>query len=155
MTFFYRTAQYVPNKKPQNYKKCLKELIQLYQNAELQVTVTHCYNKFKTVFTQISQTYQIQIYTIAAQSRLPRAERNNRVIKEREQCAYHDLEYQNVPKTVLIYMMQEYVNKLNYFPAQYGISPSYSPHMIIHKQILITQLMIYTTLANMSLVIRT
>ena len=26
---FYRMAQYVPNKKPQNYEKCLRELIQL------------------------------------------------------------------------------------------------------------------------------
>ena len=71
---------------------------------------------------------------VAAKSHVLKAERNNRVIKERIRCAYHNLNYKNVPKTVLIYMVQKSANKLNYFPARDGVSPAYSPHMIIHKR---------------------
>ena len=46
---FYRMAQYLPSKKPQYYEKSMSELIQLYQNAELQVTAIHCDNEFKTI----------------------------------------------------------------------------------------------------------
>ena len=95
---FYRTAQYVPSKKTQHYKKCLSKLIQLYQNAEVQVTAIHCDNEFKTIFSQLSQKHQIKIYTVAAQSHVSKAERNNRVIKERIRCAYHNLDYKKRTK---------------------------------------------------------
>ena len=81
------------------------------------MTAIHCNNEFKTVFSQLSQTHQIKINTVAAQSHVSKAEQNNCVIKERIHCAYHNLDYQNVPKTVLIYMVQELANKLNYFLA--------------------------------------
>ena len=89
------------------------------------MTAIHCDNEFKTIFNQPSHTHQIKIYAVAAQLHIVKAGKNNRIIKERVQCAYHNCEHQNVPysnvpNTILIFMIQESANKLNYFPAQYG-----------------------------------
>ena len=131
---FYRSAQYVPNKKLQQYERCLKELIGLYLNADFPITGINCNNEFKTTFTQLVQIYKLQICTVAAQFHVPKAERNNHVIKERVRCTYYNLHYQDMPKTLLIYMVQEAASKLNFFAERYRISQSYSPHMIIHKR---------------------
>ena len=55
------------------------------------------------------------------------------MIIERVQYLYHDLKYNNVEKVILIYLVQEAVQKLIYFPAQNSISKLHSLYMILHQ----------------------
>ena len=130
---FYRSAQFVPNKQPKHYQQCLVQLLELYKNAHFTITAIHCDNEFKSAFDDIKDKFKFTVYPTPAQTHVSHAERNNRVIKERVQCLYHNLKFQRVPKTILIYLVQEATQKINYFPARYGISKTYSPYMIIHQ----------------------
>ena len=38
----YSTSQYLPNKNKQNYVKCLKEIIHIYERAGFNITTVHC-----------------------------------------------------------------------------------------------------------------
>ena len=49
---------------------------------------------------------------------------------------FHRLPFTTLPKLVLIYLVAECANKLNYFPAKLGLSKYYSPRMILQKQTL-------------------
>ena len=64
----------------------------------------------------------------------PEAERNNRVIKERIWATYHRLPYKALPKTMMRVLAMECTKKLNYFPPKNGLSPYFSPHIIVDNE---------------------
>jgi len=61
------------------------------------------------------------------QEHVPWAERNNRVIKERVCGCYYFLPYVHLSRKLTKYMVIECTKKLNYIPAQNGVSKYYSP----------------------------
>ena len=70
----------------------------------------------------------------SAQEHVPEAENNNRRIKERVRAAYHNLPYKHLCKTLVIMMVMEGAKKMNFFPANNGVSKYYSPRMILLKK---------------------
>eukprot|EP00957_Ditylum_brightwellii_P063747 4837013-Ditylum_brightwellii.AAC.1 len=70
----------------------------------------------------------------SAQEHVPRAERNNRTIKEQVRWEYHRSPFNHLPQIMLNYMVSEQARKLNYFPVQHGVSKHYSPRMILHQE---------------------
>ena len=68
------------------------------------------------MFKDIISIYKINAHSVPAQAHVSKAERNIRVIKERVQSSVHHLPYKIIPKIILIYIVQEAANKLNYFP---------------------------------------
>ena len=44
---YFRTAQYINKKDKYNYKYCIKQIIQLYQNGNFQITNIHCDSEYK------------------------------------------------------------------------------------------------------------
>jgi hypothetical protein len=68
------------------------------------------------------------------QEHVPEAERNNCVIKERFQSAFHQLPFKSIPKIMVKIFTMECAKKLKFSPPTGGISPYYSPRMTIHKQ---------------------
>ena len=132
----YRTAQYIPDKKSQSYQKAMKDIIELYQKAQFKVTNICCDNEFRNMLNDLGNAFNININVVPAQAHVAKAERNIRVIKERVRSNVHNLPYKKIPKTILIYIVQEAARKLNYFPVKGGISPYYSPRAIITKKAL-------------------
>jgi hypothetical protein len=49
-------------------------------------------------------------------------------------AAYHRLPYDDLPRTMVKYLVMESARKLNYFPNKDGISKYYSPMMILHQE---------------------
>jgi hypothetical protein len=66
-----------------------------------------------------------------ADGHVPDAKRSNRTIQERIRAAYHNLPYSVIPKVMIKYLAMICTQQLNYFPAKGGISPYYSPHVIL------------------------
>ena len=62
--------------------------------------------------------YKINVHSVPAQAHVSKAERNIQVIKERMRSNVHYLPYKKIPKNILIYIVQEAANKLNYFPVK-------------------------------------
>ena len=130
----YRTAQYIKNRKSETYNNAMKELIGLYQKADFKIKNINCDKEFENIFNDLAQKMEININIIPAQAHVAKAERNIRVIKERIRSNVHNLPYQNIPKIILIHIVQEAAKKLNYFPVKNGISPHYSPRAIMIKK---------------------
>jgi hypothetical protein len=76
----------------------------------------------------------IKVNYATANEHVPRAERNNRTIQERFRAAYHRLPYDDLPRTMVKYLVMESAKKLNYFPNKNGVSKYYSPRMILHQE---------------------
>jgi hypothetical protein len=56
------------------------------------------------------------------------------VIKERVRAAYHRLPFKHLPRLMIKILVTESAKKMNFFPAKNGISPYYSPRMILHQR---------------------
>jgi hypothetical protein len=67
---------------------------------------------------------------------VPRAERNNRTIKERVWVAYHRLPYKALPRTLIRYLVITQASQLSLFPAKGRISPYYSLRTILGLPVL-------------------
>ena len=133
---FFRTAQYVPSTHAVHYRECLDEIIAIYRGGSFDVTVIYCDNEFHKAFDGYAeaQTPPIKVGYSASQEHVPRAERNNRTIKERVRTGYHYLPFNHLPRTLVKIMVTESPRKLNYFPNKNGVSKYYSPSMIVAQE---------------------
>jgi hypothetical protein len=93
-----------------------------------------CDNEFRPLMEPLGHTYHIALNYANPQEHVPEAERNNRVIKERVRATYHRLPFTHLPRLMVKILVSEAAKKLNFFPAQHGISPYYSPRMILHQK---------------------
>jgi hypothetical protein len=133
---FYRTAQYVQTNTAKVYEKSLDEIMCIYKRGQFQVTEIHCDNEFHKLMGPFAakQNPIIKVNYATANEHVPRAERNNRTIQERVRAAYHGLPYDDLPRTMVKYLVMESAKKLNYFPNKNGASKYYSPRMILHQE---------------------
>jgi hypothetical protein len=133
---FYRTAQYVQTNTAAVYEKALDEVLRTYKRAQFQVPEIHCDNEFHKLMDPFAakQDPIIKVNYATANEHVIRAERNNRTIQERVRAAYHRLPYDDLPRTMVKYLVMESAKKLNYFPNKNGVSKYYSPRMILHQE---------------------
>jgi hypothetical protein len=131
-----RTAQYAQNNTAKVYEKSLDEIMCIYKRGQFQVTEIHCDNEFHKLLDPFSakQDPIIKVNYATANEHVPRAERNNRTIQERVRADYHQLPYDDLPRTLVKYLIMESAKKLNYFPNKNGVSRYYSPRMILHQE---------------------
>ena len=71
--------------------------------------------------------------TANPQQHVPEIEQNNQFIKEKCRGLFHQTPYHTITKKMLIAMVYRVVTQTNYFPAANGISQYFSPHTIMHK----------------------
>jgi hypothetical protein len=111
------------------YEKALDEVIRTYKIAQIQVTEIHCDNKFHKLMDPFAakQNPIIKVNYAIANKHVPHAERNNRTIQERVRAAYHRLPYDDLPRSMVKYLVMESAKKLNYFPNKNGVFKYYSP----------------------------
>jgi hypothetical protein len=125
----YRAAEWIPHKTPEAYRSVLDNVFCTYNQAGFQITIIHCDNEFHPLMDQLQNTYNVQMNYANPQEHVPEAERNNRVIKEQFRSAF-----KNIPKIMVKILTMECAKKLNFFPPTGGISPYYSPRMIMHQK---------------------
>ena len=114
----------------------LYSIFRLYDNAGFRIKRIHCDQEFGTVMDKVSDNLDIDVNLATAGEHVPEAERNNRTIQERIRATYHNLPYAMIPKIMLRYLALISTEQLNMFPAKGGISPYYSPHVILTGKVI-------------------
>ena len=132
----YRTAFWLPNKKVQMYRSVLDKTLRIYTKAHLRIKQIFADNKFRPIMDDIQDELGITMNYAAAGEHVPEAERNNRTLKERYRSLLHALPYDYVTRTMVIEGVQDIAKKLNFFPPKGGVSSHYSPHAILHQQVI-------------------
>jgi hypothetical protein len=131
---YYRTAHHVTSRTTESYKTAVDSLVGVYNHGGFILEEIHADNEFRPLMESLSQTHNIAMNFANPQEHVPRAERNNRVIKERVRSVYHRLPYERIPRIMVHYLVTESTKKLNFFPAKHGVSKYYSPRMIVNHE---------------------
>ncbi len=135
----YRTANWIQDLTHESYQAALLAVIWIYKKAGFKIVAIHCDQEFVSLLQGLEDhrlTRHIRIIPAAANSKVPEAERNVRVLKERFRASYHRIPYPDIPRTMIKFLVLECATKLNYFPPKGGISQVYSPRMILHHRTL-------------------
>jgi hypothetical protein len=109
----------------------IKSICQIYKRAGFQISHINCDQEFQPMMVNVDDELEVKINYANASEHVPEAERNNRTIQERIRATYHNLPYATILKVMLRYLAMISTEQLNYFPAKGGISPYYSPHVIL------------------------
>jgi hypothetical protein len=80
------------------YKNALKNIIKIYNEAGLKVSTLSCDREYIPLINEIQEEFNITPNYPSAQEHVPKAERNNRVIKERMRAVFHSLPLRPFPK---------------------------------------------------------
>ena len=133
---YCRTDQCIAEAKSANFEECLTQIYRVYKKAGLIIIEIHYGNEFNKAMNNFAAAQDPIIIMNYANTKehVPRAERNNRTIRERVRASYYQMPYKHLPRILVKYMVSEAARKLNYFPAKHGISKYYSPRMIVHKE---------------------
>jgi hypothetical protein len=100
-------------------------LQECYNRAEFKIAIINCDNEFQPLMAELQGVYNVRMHYANPQEHVPEAERNN-----------HRLLFKKIPKIMIKILTMECAEKLNFFPPCGGISPCYSPRMILHQQAL-------------------
>ena len=131
-TIKFRQVRFLPNREKAVYQKLISALIRAYNKAGFLVKNLHCNNEYLPLKEWLEmRTSGLQVSCCNAGDHVPEAERNNRVIKERVRIAYHALPFKILPKVMVRAMVHVAAMRLNWFPVKFGVSPYYSPHVIM------------------------
>jgi hypothetical protein len=84
---------------------------------------------------ELEDTYKVKMNHSSAQEHVPEVERSIRVIKEQFCATFHRLPYLRLPSIMTKILAMESTKKLNFFPPLNGMSPQFSPRMIIQREI--------------------
>ena len=96
---YYRTSHYIRQPVTESYVTSMNEVVNVYKKGGFHVKEIHADNEFKASMDPFAAKQQPPItmnYT-SANEHVPRAERNNRTIKERVRATYHMLPYDQLP----------------------------------------------------------
>ena len=88
-------------------------------------------NEFRPLLEDALDDLDCKFIFAPAGEHVPTAEQNNRTIADHVRVAVHYLPYKRIPKLLVHYLAMDETNKLNWYPAKGGISPYFSPNMIL------------------------
>ena len=129
-----RSCRYLTNQTADELYKAIDKSLRVYNEAGFTVTDIHCDGQFRPLMDPVADDLNIKMNYATANEHVPEAERNNRVIKERIRAEYNALPYSKIPKLMIIKLAETVTDKLNWVPAKGGLSPYYSPHVILTKR---------------------
>ena len=111
-----------------NIKNAWTNSLPYTNEAKFTINEVHCDNEFHKLMDPYStkQNPPIMVNYASAQEHVPRAERNNRTIKERVCATYHRLPCDHLPQILVKYLVMESTKKLNFFPNKNGVSKHYT-----------------------------
>ena len=104
---YYRTAHYMPNTRTDKYRRAVNDVLSVYRQGGFQVTEIRCDNEFRATLDPIVANEKPPIHANYSnpQEHVPQAERNNRTIKERVRCTYHQLPFVHLPRILVKYLV--------------------------------------------------
>jgi hypothetical protein len=132
-TIKFRSLVPMNTKQHVEYYSALDQILRHYNRAGFVIRTIHCDGEFPGMMEKVEDDLDVDMNFTNAQDHVPEAERNNRMIKERTQAAYHCLPYKAIPRIMINYLAMIQANKLNLFPVKEGGSKYYSPHMILNQ----------------------
>jgi hypothetical protein len=109
----------------------LDSIYRIYKKSGFTIKWIHCDQEFRPLMDNVSNKLDIKMNYATASEHVPEAERNNRTIQERIRATYHNMPYAMIPKIMLRYLSMISTERLNYFPTKGGVSPYFSPHVIL------------------------
>jgi hypothetical protein len=127
----FRSCFALENRTKEELYKGLDRILRLYNNADFIVEMIFCDQEFKPQMDPVKDDLGVSMNDTTTDEHVPEPERNNRTIAERIRCAYHNLPYKAMPKVMLRYLAMVCAQQLNFFPAKGGVSPYYSPHVLL------------------------
>lgn len=109
-----------------------KDIYQKYLQRGFRIGVVHVDGELESVKAQIeSMPYGPIVNVTSANEHVPEIERRIRVVKERSRATRHSLPYSRIPKIMTIYIVQNVVRMLNFFPTKGSVSENLSPKTIM------------------------
>jgi hypothetical protein len=130
----FRSLVPLDNRTAEELYKGLDKVLRKYNSTGYTVTKIFCDQEFKPLMDDIKDDLDIDMNYTVTDEHVPEAERNNWTIAEQIRCVYHRLPYNTMPKVMLRYLAMVCTSQLNMFPAKGGISPYYSPHVLMGGQ---------------------
>lgn len=128
----FNTANHLGSRKIQEIFKAFKEIYKYYLQRGLRITELHADNEFAALKQYLDEMPRSpRLNLTAADEHVPEIERRIRVVKERIRAVRHSLPFERIPKLMTVHMVLHVVKILNYFPTKGGISPQWSPRMIM------------------------
>ena len=110
------------------------KILRFYNGASFRIKQINCDQEFKPLMDPIKDEMEVDMNYANAQDHEPTAERNNRTIGERMRSIFHNLPFKSIPRVMLDYLTLVATMYLNFFPAKGGVSPYYSPYVIMTQQ---------------------
>jgi hypothetical protein len=132
-TIKFRSLVPMNTKQHVEYYRALDQILRHYNQARFEIRTLHCNGELCGMMEKVEDDLDVDMNFTNAQDHVPEAERNNRMIKERIQAAYHRLPYKAIPRIMINYLAMIQANKLNLFPVKGGVSKYYSPRMILNQ----------------------
>jgi hypothetical protein len=132
-TIKFRSLVPMDTKQHDEYYRALDKILRHYNNAGFVITHIHCDGEYRAMIEEVMDNLDMVMNFTNAQDHVPEAERNNRTIKERIRAAYHRLPYKAIPRIMIHYLAMNQANQLNLFPVKGGVSPYYSPRMLLNQ----------------------
>ena len=109
----------------------LDVILRFVNDAGHYVKVINCDGEFKPLMDKVADELYVRMNYTTMGEHVPKAERNNRTIKERIRAAYHNLPYKHLPKVMWRKLAMLCTDQLNYFPAKGGVSAYFSPYTLM------------------------
>ena len=130
----YRTADHLKTRTITSYHEAIDKVCGRYNDADFLIARIECDREFKPVMDPIKTAMAICMNYASANEHVPMIERSNRVLKERCRAVFHHLPYEAIPRLMIIVLVEESAEKLNFFPPKGGVSAYYSPHVIMKRR---------------------
>ena len=127
----FRTCNFIERGTNDEYYKIIDKVLRIYNKGGFRIKEIHCDGEYKSMMDRVNDELDITMNYANAQDHNPRAERNNRTIKESFRTALHRTGYSTIPKVMIQDLAEVCAERLNLFPAKHGVSQYYSPQTIV------------------------
>jgi len=128
----YRALVPLKNRTAESLYDSLDNTLRHYNRATIYVTSIDSDIKFKTLFEDIEDNMDAKFNCAPQGEHVPAVERNNRITADRILVAVYYLPYRNIPCLLLKHIAVSETKKLNWFPAEGGLSDTFTPGTSTH-----------------------
>jgi hypothetical protein len=132
-TIKYQSLVPIETRQHEEYFRALDKILRYYNIIGFVITEIHCDGEYRGMMNKVKDNLNVKMNFTNAQDHVPEAERNNWTIKERTQAAYQHLPHEVIPRIMIRYFAMNQANQLHLFPVKGGVSPYYSPSMILNQ----------------------
>ena len=92
--------------------------------------------EFKPIMDKVEDEMDLTMNHANTSKHVPKAEKNDQVLKERVRVKFHCFPHNNIPKVMIEESVFDVAEKLNCFPVKNGLSKHCSPRMIVKRRTL-------------------